>query len=378
MPRKHWKERFNDGGICDFRLNYNFYFKWLLNKVCSCFYITGLPETINEYYVKSNLITDGDIGITDFNGDLYAVIGAPSGEPDAYYIPKNYVVANPVLGSKTFERDVTGVVIYNSDTDQYISGGLYDLISQTATLLADNIISINCNQINTRVQTIITAEDDTQLIGAEIALKKLYAGKPYTPLKSDLIDKLSINPVANNSSQNLTELVELHNYIVGNFFQSIGIKSNNIRKKSHILQEELDSQDGFLELSIFEILTSWQKGFDKVNALYGTDIQVCLNPALIREIVEPECEEPEATEPEQTELEPESADENTETNEDSSMDEVEAETESIEEESTTDIIVEQTEEINEIVDIINDNIDEELNESDGVLNESESDISNAQ
>lgn len=391
MAKLHWKERFNDGGICDFKLNYNFYFKWLLNKVCSCFYITGLPETINEYYVKSSLITDGDIGITKFNDNIYAVMGAPAGQPDEYYIPSQYVVANPILGSKTFTRNIDGVVIYNTDTDQYISGGLYGLISQTATLLADNIISINCAQINSRVQVMLTADDDGQVIAGETALKKLYAGKPYTILKSDLIDKININPINSNCANNLSELVELHNYIVGNFFQSIGVKSNNIRKKAHVLQDEIESQDGFLQISIFEILTSWQKGFDAVNALYGTDIQVNLNPALISEIL-PESNDSDSNEvaddESNTELETVEADENTETDEISSTDEVEAETESIDNietnidletntESVVETIIDKTEELNEIVDLINDQIDTESDESEEIKDESESDSNNA-
>lgn len=399
MAKLHWKERFNDGGICDFKLNYNFYFKWLLNKVCSCFYITGLPETVNEYYIKSTLITDGDIGITEFNSKLYAVNGAPAGQPDEYYIPEQYVVANPRLGSKTFTRGIDGVVIYNTDTDQYISGGLYGLISQTATLLADNIISINCAQINSRVQVMLTADDDNQVIAGETALKKMYAGKPYTILKSDLVDKININPINNSCANNLTELVELHNYIVGNFFQSIGVKSNNIRKKAHILEDEIDAQDGFLQLSIFEILTSWQKGFDAVNALYGTDIQVNLNPALISEILpentDCETESNDSDIQSNTELETESTDENTETDEISSTDEADVETESIENNdietnvdleqntesvvdnnSVVDEIIDETEALNEIVDVIND-IDDESNESEAIEDESESDSSNA-
>lgn len=280
--KKHWKERFNAGGICDFSKNYDFYLKWLLNKTCSCFYIKNLPETMDEYYIKSNLLMDGDIGVTDFNNKLYAVIGAPAGQPDEYYVPTQYTVANPILGSKIFTRGKDGVVIYNTDIDRYVPGGLSGLIDQTATLLTDNIISINCNQINSRVSAFFTADSEAQAISGEAILKRMYTGAPYQILRSDLVEKINVNPIAtSNVSQNLTELVELHNYIIANYFQSIGIKANNIRKKAHVLQEEIDVQNDYLQVSILEILTSWQKGFDEVNAMYGTDIQVELNPALI-------------------------------------------------------------------------------------------------
>lgn len=286
MARLHWKERFGKDGICDFRANYDFYFKWLLSKTCSCFYIKNLPETMDEFYIISNLLTDGDICITDFNGELYACIGAPGGQPDEYYRPTVYTIANPTLGSKIVENNKTGVIIYNTPVDAYISGGLYGLISQTATLLADNIVSINCCQINSRVTAMVTAESEGQAVGAELVLKSMYAGHPFKVMRSDLIDKIGINPIATaNVSQNLTELVELHNYIVANYFQSIGIKSNDIRKKAHVLQDEIDSQNDYLQISILELLTSWQKGFDKVNELYGTDIHVELNPVLLDVIV---------------------------------------------------------------------------------------------
>lgn len=163
------------------------------------------------------------------------------------------------------------------------------MISQTATLLADNIVSINCTQINTRVQAMVTADGRAQREGAEIALKKLYAGNPYQVLEADLIEKINVNPINTAAAgQNISELIDLHNYIVSNYFQSIGIRSNNIRKKSHVLQDEIDVQNDYLQISILEILANWQAGFDRVNALYGTDIRVELNPALLDVIVSDE------------------------------------------------------------------------------------------
>lgn len=358
MARLHWKERFGKDGICDFRANYDFYFKWLLSKTCSCFYIKNLPETMDEFYIISNLLTDGDICITDFNDELYACIGAPGGQPDEYYRPSVYTIANPILGSKVVENNKTGVIIYNTPLDAYISGGLYGLISQTATLLADNIVSINCCQINSRVTAMVTAESEGQAVGAELILKSMYAGHPFKVMRSDLIDKIDVNPIATaNVSQNLTELVELHNYIVANYFQSIGIKSNDIRKKAHVLQDEIDSQNDYLQISILELLTSWQKGFDKVNELYGTDIHVELNPVLLDVIVGDDDDNTDDTmdivdnnssDTEQTVPE-ESIESNVDTVNDS--DNISSTDDS---NDGIDSIVEKTEVVEDIIDVIND------------------------
>lgn len=374
MAKLHWKQRYANGGVCDFNRNYTFYFKWLLAKTCSCFNITGLPDTIDEFYIKSNLLTDGDIAITDIDGGLYAVIGAPGGQPDAYYRPTIYTVANPVLGSKTVTDGVDGIIIYNSPIDAYIPGGLYDLISQTATLLADNIVSINCTQINTRVQAMVTADGRAQREGAEIALKKLYAGNPYQVLEADLIEKINVNPINTAAAgQNISELIDLHNYIVSNYFQSIGIRSNNIRKKSHVLQDEIDVQNDYLQISILEILANWQAGFDRVNALYGTDIRVELNPALLDVIVS---DEPDSNidEPVNTADDDVTNDESTDTE---SVD-VDDTTESTVDETTDiiDDIVDKQDVVDEIVDIINDVSDDTTTETEVTDNESNTDLDN--
>lgn len=385
----NWQERAGRGGVCDFRQNYDFYFKWLCNKVMKCFIIkdksNGKTETINWNYFKMNLLLDGQICVTDFSENLYACIGNRGGEPNEYYLPTIFTIANPILGSKQVKIGKDGVVFYNTDVDAFsytgnndiFSGGLYDLISQTATLLADNIISINCNQINSRIAAFLTAESEAQAIAGEAILKKMYAGKPYQILRSDLIEKLGVNPINTSASGNITELVELHNYIIANFFQSIGVKSNNVMKRERLINSEIDSQNDYLKISILEILTSWQKGFDELNEIYGTDISVTLNPALLDEIVEDSTSDEmvngttsvdDVTDSNNDEnVSRETIDETTENNND-----INEPSESPE--SIINDIEEKQEVVEDIVDIINDNVennDEEDSQSKDLTNSDE-------
>lgn len=359
---KDWRSRYADGrkGVCDFGLNYDFYFKWLTNKVISCFVIRGAPETINDTYLKTHLVLDGNICITDFDEKLYDCIGNWGGKPDEHYIPTQYIIANPVLGSKTVDIGKNGVVITNTSIDGLgvglFGGGLYDLIHQTATLLADNIVSISCQQINARVQNFFIADGEAEAISGENILKKMYAGSPYQILRQDLVKKITVNPVATSSTaQNITQLVELHNYIIANFFQSIGIKSNNIMKKERLITDEIESQDDFVQLSVLEIISSWQKGFDKVNELYGTDITVELNPVLIKEIADEfmETETEESVETESIESE------ETEDAVEESNDEVET-VETVEDEPVTEYLEAAEVVVEEIIDIITDDTSEEV------------------
>ena len=296
----NWQIRAGRGGVCDFRSNFDFYFKWLTNKVMSCFIISDddkseRTSSIDWDYFKLNLILNGVICITDFDGKLYACIGNPGGKPNEYYIPTQFIIANPILGSKVVDMNENGIVIYNTKIDRFMftgenpifGAGLYNLIEQTATLLSDNIISINCSQINARITTFFTADSEAQAAAGELILKRMYAGKPYAILKNDLLEKINVNPVNTQAAgQNITELVELHNYIIANFFQSIGIKSNNVMKRERLIKDEIESQDDFLQVSILEILSSWQEGLDKVNEMYGTSFSVKLNPVLLNELMQ--------------------------------------------------------------------------------------------
>ena len=376
---KDWRARYSNGrkGVCDFGLNYDFFFKWLLNKTISCVSIRGLPETCDETYTKTHLILDGNICYTDFDGKIYDCVGGWGGEPDEHYIPTTYIIANPILGSKTvYIRDFkgnqqNGVLIANNSIDSLgvtgcFSAGLYDLIHQTATLLADNIVSISCAQINGRVTAIFTADHQNQAEAGEAKLKQMYAGAPYLILKQDIAKKITVQPMAqSNTSQTLTQLVELHNYILASFFQSIGITANSVMKKERLITGEIDSQEDFVQLSLLEIIASWQRGFDEVNRLYGTDISVELNPVLVKKIAEEFSAsfEPSSVDSESVSEPPiQDTDESTESDTDES-EQTESISESVEEKSPQEVIEEAEEVVEAIVDIINDNVTEETEET---------------
>lgn len=371
----NWQVRAGRGGVCDFRKNFDFYFKWLTNKVMSCFIITDQnpserTSSINWDYFKMNLILDGQICITDFNDKLYACIGNRGGTPNEYYVPTQFLIANPVLGSKEVTIGETGVVIYNTKIDHFVwtgesdifAAGLCDLIEQTATLLADNIISINCSQINARVTAFFTADSESQAAAGELILRRMYAGKPYSILRSDLLEKLQVNPINNSSSgQNITELVELHNYILANFFQTIGIKSNSVMKRERLIRDEIESQDDFLQVSILEILSSWQAGLDEVNQLYGTSFKVELNQVLLNELMDQlEGTEPKTEAAAEPESEPETEDAAEPESEgaETGQEETEPGQEESEPEEVIDEIQEKEEIVQDVVDLINDNAPE--------------------
>jgi len=274
-------------GMCDVEAAYTFYYKWLLGKLDELFKWNNLPETIDEKFLNSALFLNGSVAwTTSLDGKLRTFIGNIGGEPDIYYSPKIFTVANPVVGSKELEINKDCVLMYNSVNDKYYNflpkiAGLRPLIHQTATLLADNIVSINTAQINSRVHTIVTAESEATRNTAEQYLKRLYSGKPWSALTEDMLAAIHVNPVTSaNSTNNIAQLISLHQYIIADFYNAVGIKTNPVNKKERLITGEIDSVDDYLAVNLEEMLKAREEAVEKINTKYGTNITVSVNDIL--------------------------------------------------------------------------------------------------
>lgn len=294
-------------GITNVQHNYNIYFDLLTNKVCNLFVWEGLPETVDERALNLLLMLRGRVCFTKFNDKLYALDGNVGGEPNAYYLPQYFIIANPVLGSKQVKirqedgsdstEGLEGILMGNSDVDLMSnrpSGGLYGLIYQTAGLLADNISSLNVSQINGRVSQIWTADNDAMARTAEVVLNDIYAGKPYKVVSQDILDKVGVLPAGQTGQSNtLLNLIEAHQYILAQFYREIGIGDNFNMKRERINTAETELMTGSLDVNVWNMLKNRQAAVDKINELFGTNISVRFNENVYTEEEEDAIEEPE-------------------------------------------------------------------------------------
>ena len=279
-------------GVCDVEKIFRFYFKTLTNKVCNLIQFEDLTDHIDEEYLKEQLVLTGRVCFTEFNNHLYACKGNPGGEPNAYYLPTLFVIANPVLGSKdvvvrnkdgsTDVSSLTGILVGLSHADLElegdIHGGLYDLIYTYSGLLADNLVSLNCAQINSRVQVAFIGDTEALANTAEKVLKDLYNGTPYKVLSQDILNKLTVNPVTSSGANTtIMSLIEAHAQIISDFYSELGISYNSNRKREYVSSTENSMDTGSLNLNIDTIINSIKDGIDQVNELFGTDIKVHLD-----------------------------------------------------------------------------------------------------
>ena len=294
-------------GVCNVQDNFQTYFDILLNKCCNLFKWEGLPETVNERFLMEQLILCGKVCWFKDADKIYVLNGNVGGEPNVYYEPQYWIVANPVLGSKQIrirQKDgsstvegLEGILMPLTDTDwlsdRDIGGGLYRLIYQTAGLLADNISSLNVSQINGRVAQLWTVDNDAEARTVEEIVRDMYDGHPYRILSQDLISKVGVLPAGSSGQTNtLLNLIEAHQYILASFYNEIGLPSNWNMKRERINTAETELMQGSLDVSIYNMIKNLTAAVEKVNELFGTSISVRFNEEIKEEESEPD-EEPE-------------------------------------------------------------------------------------
>lgn len=295
-------------GVCNVDQNFKVYFDLLVNKCARMFEWDGLPATIDQRFLETTLLLNGKAAFTKLNNNFYVLTGNWGGEPNVYYQPTLWTVANPILGSHTLlirQKDgtenvsgLTGILMGNSDVDllrdSCQSGGLYGLIYQTAGLLADNISSLNVAQINGRVSVLYTADSEAEALTGEKVLQDIYSGHPYRILSQNILEKIGVSPIAASGQSNtLMTLIEAHQYILAQFFNEIGVGGNWNMKRERINTAETELMTDSLDINVQSMLKCREEAASKINELYGLNISVKLNPSIYKEDVDMPAQEEE-------------------------------------------------------------------------------------
>ena len=248
---------------------------YMLNRTQSMFEWDGLPDTIPPRILELYLQCNGNACFYEYNGDLYVFVGGLGGEPDVYYMPTIYTVANPALNlSKNLVIDKDCVVVPNDSL--YI--GLLPLFEKYATAIAETELSIDIATVNSRIIDLISAPDDRTFESAVKYLHDIREGKMGVIADNAFLDGIKAQPYGTHGNTNtLTNLIELNQYQKASWYNELGLNANYNMKRESLNSTESQLNDDALLPLVDNMLTMRRLGAEKVNAMFGTQITVSLS-----------------------------------------------------------------------------------------------------
>lgn len=264
-----------DYDITDKETNTQTHILYMLNRTQSIFEWLNLPETIPQRVLELYLQIRGNCAFYEHEGELYVFTGGLGGEPDQYYMPTIYTIANPYFNiSKNLKIDTDCIVVPNDSL--YI--GLIPLFARYASQMTENELSLYVATINARIVELITATDERTRKAAEKFLDDITAGKLGVIGTTEFFEGVKTQPYGSTGNTNtITNLIEYEQYLKASWFNEIGLNANyNMKRESLNSAESQLNNDALLPL-IDDMLKQRQIGADKVNAMFGTHISVKLS-----------------------------------------------------------------------------------------------------
>lgn len=251
-----------------------FYINKTLIKTQRMFAYKQLPDTIPADDLELILQTYGSATIAKVNDKLYAFRSGLGGKPNVYYRPTLSVVVNPALNySANLIIDKDCVVMRNDP----LYCGLMPIIEYNAYLLAEVDISFKFASINSRIPALIAAPDDNSKESAELFLQEIENGNKLGVIADeDFENNIKVYDYA-NANTSIVHLIELKQYIIGTFYQELGVQSPFNMKREAINEAEAALSQDILYPLIDTMLYEREQAINKVNKMFGTNISVELS-----------------------------------------------------------------------------------------------------
>lgn len=268
--------------------SYFYYRNQLYLKIFSLFTFENLPDTWDIDYLRDNLFRNGIMACVEKDGVNYCLNCGYTGI-NVYNKPTKVMISNTVLG--TFERTI------HKDCEllyiNYLNGHFLScerIVNRYALLLAQCDGSLNVNLINSRVAHVFIGETDAQIKSYKKMYDEISNGKPCafiknskngTPLDNSKLDILNVKNtyVAN-------DILLTKRTIMNEFLTEIGINNANTNKRERLVTDEVNANDEETNALLMLWKDTMTKCFDKINAMFDTNIKVKVNENVIKRLKE--------------------------------------------------------------------------------------------
>ena len=259
------------------------YIKKFFIRTSQMFEYKNLPETLPQREIELIIQFCRVAVFTKRNDNLFVFYGGLGGQPNEYYQPTQAIVSNPYLKfsdvlklSDYIKEDADAVIIWNDSAHL----GMYPIFSLYAELLAECDLSTKYALVNKRFMNVLTADDDNTKESIKSMFQDVENGTGYGIIVTKtFMEESSIDKVDMGFHQNmdLKEINETKQYILGSFYNDIGLNANYNMKRESINESEADLNEDALLPMIDDMLRCRKIGVEQINKLFGTNIEVELS-----------------------------------------------------------------------------------------------------
>lgn len=255
---------------------FDLYYNQLSNLALNVFKWENLPEEIDYRYLEWILYTRGyclffQDEVTMNYLTLECDIG---GDFNVYRIPK-YRRAFSVSGYQASRNDKNSVIIFND----YLHTPTNIYIQQYARRLAliERTIDVNTNAQKTPIM--IVCDENQQL-----SMKNLYqqydGNEPFIFENKNLGISDGVKVLNTQAPALFDKLQILKHQIFNEALTFLGIENSNSDKKERLVEAEVGSNYGNVEMQRFVFLNARRQACEQINRMFGLNIEVKYNSEL--------------------------------------------------------------------------------------------------
>ena len=268
--RKKWESAY---------LNNVVYLNWynlLKNIAVNRFKYSGIPETIDSRFLEMELCETGCICY--FNDDIIGDLVLPctfAGGFNVYGIPKRYDICSNYTGYHAFRTIKNSVIIFNNYTHTPTEPIIRDFARRFYEI--DRAIDVNVKAQKTPI-ALLSSEKQ------RLTMKNLYmqydGNEPFIFGDKDLLNLNDIKSIDTNAPYVSDKMTILKHQLLNEFLSIMGIENSNEDKRERLVADEVGSNYGLVEMQRNVALNSRKQAFEKINAMFNTNITVTFNTSL--------------------------------------------------------------------------------------------------